>query len=60
MNYMAPPGTRAKRCFDCGYPIQQSGSGVGGTGGQTDGTVRKATQVQSGGYHPTTIVGKVE
>ena len=59
MNYMAPQGTQQKRCFDCGYPLMQSGSGVGSTG-QTDGTVRKATQVQSGGYHPTQIIGKVE
>lgn len=59
MNYMAPQGTQMKRCFDCGYPISQSGSGVSGTG-QTDGTVKKATQVPSGGYHPGTIIGKVD
>jgi len=58
---MAPAGTSLKRCFDCGYPVVQSTSGVGGTGGgSTDGTVHKATQVETGGYSPTTIVGRVE
>lgn len=60
MNYMAPQGTQAKRCFDCGYPVVQSGSGLGSVTGQTDGSVKKATQVQGSGYHPTQIIGKVE
>lgn len=59
-NYMAPPGTQMKRCFDCGYPVVQSTSGIGVAGAKTDGTVHKATQVDSGGYSPTTIVGRVE
>lgn len=29
-NYMAVPGY-APRCYDCGYPIQQRGSGMSGT-----------------------------
>jgi hypothetical protein len=50
-----------KRCFDCGYPVVQSTSGIGVAGGaKTDGTVHKATQVDSGGYSPTTIIGRVE
>ena len=57
-NYMAPPNSQMKRCFDCGYPVVQSGSGV--SGGKTDGTVHKATQVPSGGFNPTVIVGRVE
>lgn len=57
-NYMAPQGTQNKRCFDCGYPIVQAGSGIGAT--TTDGTVHKAVQVESGGYNPTQIIGKVE
>jgi hypothetical protein len=57
-NYMSPPGSQAQmRCFDCGYPQVQSGTGVGAT--TTDGTVKKATQVKGGGYSPTTIVGRV-
>jgi hypothetical protein len=57
---MAPVGTNQQRCFDCGYPVVQSGTGVGVVGGKTDGTVHKATQVASGGYHPTQIIGRVE
>jgi hypothetical protein len=62
-NYMRSPQhpNTAKKCFDCGYPLVQSGTGVGGVGSKgTDGTVHKATQPASGGYHPTTIVGRVE
>jgi hypothetical protein len=56
---MAPQGTKVKRCLECGYPVVQSGSGVGAIG-QTDGTVKPAKQVASGGYQPGKIVGKVE
>jgi hypothetical protein len=58
-NYMAPQGTQMKRCLECGYPVVQSGSGVSAVGA-TDGSVKAAKQVQSGGYNPGTIVGKVE
>jgi hypothetical protein len=56
---MAPQGTQMKRCLECGYPVVQSGSGVSAVGA-TDGSVKAAKQVQSGGYNPGTIVGKVE
>ena len=60
-NYMAPPGMQMKRCFDCGHPVVQSGTGVGSVGsGQTDGTVHKATQVEGSGYNPKHIIGRVE
>lgn len=57
-NYMAAPGSNYHRCYECGYPIVQSGTGVGGV--KTDGTVKKATQVEGGGYRPSTIIGRVE
>jgi hypothetical protein len=58
-NYFAPLGTQRKRCYDCGYPIVQAGTGVGGTG--NGGTPIAAKQVgQSGGFNPTTIVGRLE
>lgn len=51
------------RCYDCGYPIQQSGSGVGtgiiGGGGQASGPAQPAIQVQTGGFNPTTIIGHI-
>ena len=57
-NYMAAPGRQYHRCYDCGYPLQQSGSGIGTT--QAEGPTKQATQVETGGYSPTTIIGRVE
>lgn len=38
------------RCYDCGYPIVQSGSGAGGAGtGQATGPARPAAQVDTVG-----------
>lgn len=53
------PESRA-RCYDCGYPIQQSGSGVPGVRVPTEGPVQAAKQISTGGWNPTTIIGKVE
>ena len=61
-NYSAAGGGRA-RCYDCGYPIQQSGSGMGKgivSGPQPTGPVQAAVQVATGGWNPTTIIGKLE
>lgn len=61
-NYMGAEGTRP-RCYDCGYPIQQSGSGVGAgivtPTVKSDGPTQAAKQVDSGGWNPTTIIGKL-
>jgi len=60
-NYGSIEGTKA-RCYDCGYPIVQSGSGLGKgiTGGpQAAGPVQPAVQVATGGWNPTTIIGKL-
>jgi hypothetical protein len=60
-NYMAPVGTQRKRCYDCGYPIVQSGTGAGGTGSSSSGPTIAAKQPnQGGGFNPTTIVGRLE
>lgn len=59
-NYMAPMGTQLKRCYDCGYPIVQSGTGAGSTGSASSGPTRPAKQVgQDGGFNPQTIIGRV-
>lgn len=59
----ATPESRA-RCYDCGYPIQQSGSGVGrgiiSQGGDSSGPATPARQVQTGGWNPNIIIGKIE
>lgn len=60
-NYMAPQGTQRKRCYDCGYPIVQAGSGAGMPGGSAGGPSIPAKQPnQGGGFNPTTIVGRLE
>ena len=62
-NYGGATPESRKRCYDCGYPIQQSGSGMGkgiiGQGGQASGPAQPARQVQSGGFNPTTIIGHI-
>ncbi len=60
-NYGGTAESRA-RCYDCGYPIQQSGSGVGAgivSGKQAQGPTQAAKQVQSGGFNPQTIIGHI-
>jgi hypothetical protein len=52
------PESRA-RCYDCGYPIQQSGSGVPGVRVPTEGPVQAARQVDAGGFNPGTIVDRI-
>jgi len=51
-NYGSPGAEAKARCYDCGYPIQQSGSGVGTgilqQGG--GGAPTPAKQVQTGGF----------
>jgi hypothetical protein len=51
-----------KRCYDCGYPITQSGSGMGKgitSGPQASGPAQPSKQVQAGGFNPQTIIGHI-
>lgn len=49
------------RCYDCGYPVVQAGSGLKGVSGQgAAGPARPSRQVQAGGWNPTTIIGRLE
>jgi hypothetical protein len=60
-NYGSIEGTKP-RCYECGYPLVQSGSGMGKgiTGGPTPaGPTQAAVQVATGGWNPTTIIGKL-
>lgn len=61
-NYGGATPEARKRCYDCGYPIVQSGSGLGKgiNGPKADGPAQPAKQVQPGGWNPTTIIGKLE
>lgn len=50
----------AWRCYDCGYPKVQSGSGTGGVSVPSSGPTQKAVQVPTGGWNPQGIIGKLE
>ena len=52
------PESRA-RCYDCGYPIVQSGSGIPGVRVPSEGPTQAAKQVGTGGFNPTTIVDRI-
>lgn len=52
------PESRA-RCYDCGYPLQQSGSGMPGVRVPTEGPVQAAKQVGTGGFNPTQIIDRI-
>lgn len=61
-NYGGGSVESRKRCYDCGYPITQSGSGVGRgitSGPQGSGPAQAAKQVQTGGFNPQTIIGHI-
>ena len=57
-NYFAPQGTQRMRCYDCGYPVVQSGSGAG-MPSDSSGPTQKAKQVASTGFNPNVIVDRI-
>ena len=58
-NYGGTLETRP-RCYDCGYPVTQSGSGAAGINQSGSGPAQASKQVSTGGWNPTTIIGKIE
>lgn len=58
-NYGSVEGAKP-RCYECGYPIRQSGSGMGkGISVPMEGPTQAAVQIPTGGWNPTTIIGKL-
>lgn len=58
-NYMAPQGTNRMRCYDCGYPLVQSGSG-GGLPSDSSGPATPSRQTSQGsGFRPDVIVDRI-
>lgn len=53
-NYMAPTPQIQPRCYDCGYPVQQSGSRFGGlAGAHVEGSAKPATgNSGTSGFNP--------
>ena len=60
-NYMAVQNA-APRCYDCGYPIQQSGSRYGNlTGAHVDGATKQASgNNQASNWNPQGIIGRID
>jgi len=61
-NYMAPSPQIALRCYDCGYPISQSGSRFGGlAGAHVEGAAKQAAgNDTSNNWNPQGIIGRVD
>lgn len=60
-DYLSAPGGGRKRCFDCGYPLIQQGSGLNVS---RSGKGTQARQVDAGGaivhnYQPGQIVDRI-
>lgn len=61
-NYLSPdPRTIAPRCYDCGYPVQQSGSRFGGlAGAHVEGAAKPATGNDgTSNWNPQGIIGRI-
>lgn len=59
-NYFSTQGSNYRRCYDCGYPIVQSGSGPTMPSSNTGQAVTPAKQISSNGYNPNQIIGRIE
>ena len=62
-NYGAVTAESKARCYDCGYPIVQSGSGMGTgiTGNQASGPAQPARQINTANnFNPQGIIGRIE
>lgn len=59
-NYFSPNAQIAKRCYDCGFPVQQSGSRYGSlTGAHVEGATQAARgNDTTNNYNPQRIIGK--
>lgn len=60
-NYMSVAGAKL-RCYDCGYPLEQSGSRYGSlTGAKVEGSTKAARGNDStNNFNPQQIVGRID
>lgn len=58
-NYMSPDRNTAPRCFDCGYPVNQSGSRYGNLStARVEGAAKAATgNDATNNWNPQGIIG---
>jgi ribosomal protein S27E len=61
-NYFSASPQTSLRCYDCGYPIQQSGSRFGGlAGAHVEGSAKQAIGNDStSNWNPQGIIGRVD
>lgn len=61
VNYMAVQNA-APRCYDCGYPISQSGSRYGAlTGAKVEGNVKGAIgNDTANNWNPQQVIGRID
>ena len=60
-NYMAVANA-APRCYDCGYPLSQSGSKFGSlTGAKVEGNIKSSLGNDTqNNYNPQQIIGRID
>lgn len=60
-NYMSVAGAKL-RCYDCGYPLEQSGSRYGSlTGAKVEGSAKSARGNDStNNFNPQQIIGRID
>ena len=60
-NYMSPSANIGLRCYDCGYPLQQSGSKFGSlTGAKVEGSTKQsAGNDTQNNWNPQGIIGRI-
>lgn len=60
-NYMSVANA-APRCYDCGYPLSQSGSKFGSlTGAKVEGNIKQSLGNDTqNNYNPQSIIGRIE
>ena len=60
-NYMSVSGAKL-RCYDCGYPLEQSGSRYGSlTGAKVEGATKSARgNDATNNFNPQQIVGRID
>lgn len=60
-NYMSVAGAKL-RCYDCGYPLEQSGSRYGSlTGAKVEGATKSARgNDATNNFNPQQIVGRID
>lgn len=58
--YFAIAGAGKPRCFECGYPLVQTTSGMGGTGaGETSVPSKQTNARGTSQYHPDVIFDRI-